>query len=145
MIVNDVVDTLEVYGRRSFRLVARLVDMHLETAQREAVREQQRIVAAAIVLSIGATLLMTGFVLLQAFFILFLYSRQQYWFETALGLLGFDGLIGAFLLFAGIQQLRGPYMAETIAQVTKTTSMLLDDAGLLGNQPEEAENEETEE
>ncbi|WP_416671922.1 phage holin family protein [Egbenema bharatensis] len=125
--MDDVIGTLGTYGQRSLQLVVRLVDLHLETAQRELAREQQRIVAAAIVLSIGATLLMTGFVLLQAFIVLFLYSRQQYWLTTAIGLLSFDFLIGILFLILGTRQLRGPYMIETIAQLTKTTSMLLEE------------------
>ncbi len=127
MVVDDVLGTLGVYGQRSLQLVVRLVDLHLETAQREVAREQQRIIAAAIVLSIGATLLMTGFVLVQAFVVLFLYSRQQHWLATAIGLVSFDIVIGILLLFAGIRQLQGPYMTETIAQLTKTTSMLLEE------------------
>jgi uncharacterized membrane protein YqjE len=127
VVVDDVIGTLGVYGQRSLQLVVRLVDLHLETAQRELVREQQRIIAASIVLSIGATLLMTGFVLLQAFLVLFLYSRQQHWLATAIGLISFDLLIGILLLILGIRQLRGPYMIETIAQLTKTTSMLLEE------------------
>jgi hypothetical protein len=125
--VDDVLDTLGVYGQRSLQLVARLVDLHLETAQREAAREQQRIVGAAIVLSIGATLVMTGFILLQAFLVLFLYSRQLFWLETAIGLVSFDGLVGVLLLVVGIRQLKGPYMVETIAQFSKTTAMLLEE------------------
>lgn len=127
MVVDDVIDTLGIYGQRSLKLVVRLVDLHLQTAQREAAREQQRILGAAIVLSIGATLLMTGFVLLQAFLVLFLYHHQQYWLETAVGLVSFNLLIGILLLLTGIRQLRGPYMTETIAQLAQTTSMLLED------------------
>jgi uncharacterized membrane protein YqjE len=125
--VDDVIDTVGIYGQRSLKLVVRLVDLHWQTAQREVAREQQRIIGAAIVLSIGATLLMTGFILLQAFLLLLLYHYQQYWLEITIGLISFDLLIGIFLLLIGIRQLRGPYMTETIAQLTQTTSMLLED------------------
>jgi hypothetical protein len=70
---------------------------------------------------------MTGFILLQAFLVLFLYSRQLFWLETAIGLVSFDGLVGVLLLVVGIRQLKGPYMVETIAQFSKTTAMLLEE------------------
>lgn len=127
MVVNDMLDVVGDYGKRSLRMVTRLVDMHLEMAQREAIQEQQRVIGAAIVLSIGATLMTTGFVLVQVFAVLFLYNRNQYWLEVCLGLIGFDLFVGGLLAFSGMRQLRGPYMPETMAQLTKTTSMLLND------------------
>lgn len=127
MVVSDVVDVLGVYGKRSLRMVVRLADMHLEIAQREAAQEQQRITGAAIILSIGATLITTGFVLMQVFAMLWFYSQGRNWVEISLGMIGFDVVVGGLLVFAGVQRLRGAYMQETLSQLNKTLAMLTQD------------------
>lgn len=127
MVVDDVIGVLNVYSQRSLRLVARMVDMHLEIAQQEAVREQQRIISAVTFLAIGATLTMTGFILLQVFLVLWLYAQQQNWLTVATGLTAFDLLGGGLLVAIAVSRLRGPYMPNTVSQLTQTTAILLKD------------------
>lgn len=127
MVVDEVMDAISVYGRRSLRIVTRLVDMHLELAQRELSLEQRRIISASIVLSIGTTLMMSGITLMQVIFVLWIYQTRSHWLIWSASLVGGDIIIGAFFLWIALQQLRGPYMQETLRQMTKTASLLTQD------------------
>ena len=125
--VDDLVDVVNVYGKRSLRIVTRLVDMHLEIAQRELLREQQRIIHASILLALGATLLTSGVILIQALGMVWFYQSRLHWVRWCIGLIGSDVLVGSVLLGLALRSLQGPYMQETLAQITKTTLMLIQD------------------
>lgn len=127
MVVRDLLDGFNVYGQRGLRLLARLVDMHLEVAQREATREQIRLQKAATVLAIGSTFLMTGFVLIQVLIVLLMLTREQDWLLTGLGLIGCDLVLGGLLIYFARRRLQAPFMPETRAQLTKTTAILTKD------------------
>lgn len=127
MVVDDILAAMNGYSKRGLRLVAMLVDMHIDIAQREATREQRRITKASVLVGIGVTLITTGFVLIQVLLVLLALSAGQNWLLVILGLIGFDLLVGGFLAAVGAKKLRGPYMPETVGQLSRTTAILTRD------------------
>lgn len=127
MVVDDLLDTLSAYGKRALRLGAVMVDLHLNMAQREAQREQQRVASGAIFLGLGSSFLMTFFVLCQGLLILWLYDTGRPWLHYAIALLAGNFVVGCGLALMGVQTLKGPYMVETVAQLSRTTAILTKD------------------
>lgn len=124
MVVDELLDTLNGYGKRVLRLGAVMVDLHLNIAQREVMREQQRVVSGAMLLGLGSSFLMAFFILSQGVLVLWLYDTGRNWLLYAIALLGGNVLIGSLFAWLGLQSLKGPYMVETISQLSRTTAIL---------------------
>jgi len=124
VVVDELLDTLNGYGKRVLRLGAVMVDLHLNIAQREVMREQQRVVSGAMLLGLGSSFLMAFLILSQGVLVLWLYDTGRNWLLYAIALLGGNVLIGSIFAWLGLQSLKGPYMVETISQLSRTTAIL---------------------
>jgi len=120
---------LDRYVRRIFRLLAVLVEMHLDIAQQEAAREQQRLATGLAFLVAGAGLLAMGFGMLQVAAVWLCHVWGLSWLASISIVGGADLLVGLVLLNAGSNKLRGAYMVETRDRIARTTVALTRDDG----------------
>jgi uncharacterized membrane protein YqjE len=128
VVVSDLLDAIDIYLRRFWRVMAMLADMHMDIARQEASREQQRLVVGMAAIAIGAILVALGSVLLQAAGVLLIhFVFDLSWLASALTVAGLDLLFGAVCLVIGTRKLRGPYMRETRSRLARTTTALTRD------------------
>ena len=127
MVVNDLLEAINAYLRRMFRLVAILLDMHREIALREAEREQQRLTVGFSVLAVGMAFFITGLALLQVAAIFLLHSLGLSWLLAIAVVSTMDILLGFLLISVGTRRLRGPYMIETRTRIVRTSNTLFRD------------------
>lgn len=128
--VSDLLEAINAYLRRMFRLVVVLVDLHRDIAIREATREQKRLTVGFSVLAVGMTFSIAGLVLLQVATIFILHSFGSSWLGSILIVAVADMVLGFLLIGAGSKRLQGPYMIETRTRIVRTGNTLFrDDPG----------------
>ncbi|OAB59829.1 hypothetical protein AY600_18570 [Phormidium willei BDU 130791] len=118
---------VETYVRRSFGLLKILLDLHLDIAQREAAREQRRLLLGMVAASIGIGLLAMGTGLLQAIAVWWVHRLGLTWFVALASVAVADTVLGLLGLLIAVLTLRGGYMSETRRRVASTTATLLQD------------------
>ncbi|USR90727.1 phage holin family protein [Phormidium yuhuli AB48] len=118
---------VETYVRRSLGLFKILLELHLEIAQREAAREQRRLLLGLVAASIGIGLLAMGTGLLQAIAVWWVHRLGLTWFASLASVAVGDTLLGLLALLIAVLTLRGGYMSETRRRVASTTATLLQD------------------
>jgi hypothetical protein len=118
---------VETYVRRSLGLLKILLELHLDIAQREAAREQRRLLLGIVAASIGIGLLAMGTGLLQAIAVWWVHRLGLTWFAALASVAVADTVLGLLGLLIAVLTLRGGYMSETRRRVASTTATLLQD------------------
>lgn len=124
MDANGLIDTLNDYIQRLWRVASVLIDMHLDIATQEARQERSRIIVGVVLLLLGAVLLTMTTVLLQVLAVWFAYDWGLSWPMAILAVAGGDLLIGLLLMVLGAWRLSGPYMIQTQTRLARTTALL---------------------
>ncbi|MEB3296017.1 MAG: phage holin family protein [Cyanobacteriota bacterium] len=107
-------------------LLSSVIDLHVRIALQEADREKRRLIGALLLLSGG--LAMSLLALIAAEMALLFWFHQSLgwtWIQAGLGLATLNLLLAGLFLRVGGRMLKGPYLPETMAGLTKTTRALL--------------------
>ena len=107
-------------------LLSSVIDLHVRIALQEADREKRRLIGALLLLSGG--LAMSFLALIAAEMVLLFWFQQSLgwtWIQAGLGLATINLLLAGLFLRVGGRMLKGPYLPETMAGLTKTTRALL--------------------
>ncbi len=127
MVANALMDSIGNYSNRLIRVVTLLVDMHMDIALQEAEWEKKRLTSGLIMLSIGGGLMAMSGLLLHAIALVVLQSLVHSWVGALAIVTAVDFVIGSIFLLAATRKLRGPYMAQTQARLSRTASTLMRD------------------
>ena len=112
---------------RIARVAGGLLDVHVEIAKREALRDRKRLASAAGAMVFGALLVFLGAMLLDAAAVVAVHDRARLdWPLALLAVAGANALIGAALFFAASRGFKAPVMPETRSLVKKTYAALMD-------------------
>ncbi len=115
-----------VAAGRMAALVTSVMDLHVRIALQEADREKRRLISGGLLLGAGLTLLLLAMVAGQVVVALWLHLSLGWgWIQAVLVLLAGDLLVAGFLLRIGGQLVKGPYLPQTTAGLSKTTRALL--------------------
>lgn len=118
---------VESYVRRVWRVLRVLVEMHLDIAQQEANREQQRIVIGVGLLLLGGSLLFFATLWLNIAAVCWIHTLGWSWLLSIASVGGGELLVGSILLAIALRTLGGAYMVETRARLASTTATLLNE------------------
>lgn len=125
MVANAILGSVNTYANRLIRVATVLVDLHLDIALREAEWEKKRLISGFILLSIGAGLMAAVGILVHAIALWWLETLTGSWIQSILIVTAIDFVIGSVFLMAALRKLRGPYMAQTQARVSRTAATLM--------------------
>ena len=107
-------------------LLASVMDVHVRLALQEVSREKRRLIGGGVFLGMGLTLVTMALVAAQL--VLLLWLRQRFgldWGAAATAVAVIDLVLSGVCLRVGGQLLKGPYLPQTTAGITKTTRALL--------------------
>jgi hypothetical protein len=112
------------YRGRLLHAAGSLLRIHLDVAQQEASRDQQRLLRGVVCLTIGGSILLLTLVLLQ-FVAVGLLSRVGLSLLAALGIVtGVDLICGLLLVVVGRRALKEPVLPQTRAVLARTLAAL---------------------
>ena len=103
-------------------LMGSVMDLHVRLALQEVSKEKRRVIGGGLFLAMGAGLASMACLALQLALILWI--RERYglsWLQTALVVTALNAVLATIFLRVGGQLLKGPYLPETIAGITRTT------------------------
>jgi hypothetical protein len=103
-------------------LMGSVMDLHVRLALQEVSREKRRVIGGGLFLAMGAGLASMACLALQLALILWI--RERYglsWLHTALVVTALNAVLATICLRVGGQLLKGPYLPETVAGITRTT------------------------
>ncbi|MFN6133242.1 MAG: phage holin family protein [Synechococcaceae cyanobacterium] len=103
-------------------LMGSVMDLHVRLALQEVSKEKRRVIGGGLFLAMGAGLASMACLALQLALILWI--RERYglsWLNTALVVTALNAVLATIFLRVGGQLLKGPYLPETIAGLTRTT------------------------
>lgn len=103
-------------------LMGSVMDLHVRLALQEVSKEKRRVIGGGLFLAMGAGLASMACLALQLALILWI--RERYglsWLQTALVVTALNAVLATICLRVGGQLLKGPYLPETIAGITRTT------------------------
>lgn len=107
-------------------LLTSVMDLHVRIALQEADREKRRLIGGALLISGGLALLLLALIAAQTALLLWFHQGLGWrWSSAALVLAAIDLTVAGLFLRVGGQMLKGPYLPETMAGLTKTTRALL--------------------
>lgn len=110
---------------RVARVVRTLIEVHLESAQREASRDRGRIAGGIAYLMAGALLLGMLVLMLHAGAVCLVHERAGSWAGGVLAVAGADLVVGLGFLLAGRRRVSGPVMPETRGLIRRTVEALV--------------------
>jgi uncharacterized membrane protein YqjE len=106
-------------------LMSSVVDLHVKIALQEADREKRRLVVAGVLLGMGLTFATFAGVALQLALVLWLHQAFAWsWLQCALAVAGVDLALAGLFLRVGGGMLKGPFLPETLAGISRTTRAL---------------------
>ncbi|MGB1000950.1 MAG: phage holin family protein [Prochlorococcaceae cyanobacterium] len=107
-------------------LVVSVMDLHVRIALKEVDREKRRLIVGALLMG-TALVLLTGALLVAhaALVILLVEGAALDWLTAFLVVGAIDLVLAGLLLRIGGQLLKGPYLPETAAGISRTTRTLL--------------------
>ncbi|MFM8604621.1 MAG: phage holin family protein [Cyanobium sp.] len=106
-------------------LMSSVVDLHVKIALQEADREKRRLVVAGVLVGMGLTFVTFAGVALQLALVLWLHQTFAWsWLHCILAVAGFDLALSGLLLRVGGGMLKGPFLPETLAGISRTTRAL---------------------
>jgi hypothetical protein len=106
-------------------LMSSVMDLHVRIALQEVGKEKRRVIGGGIFLAMGAGLASLASISLQLALILWIKERFSLsWLQTALVVTALNGVLATIFLRVGSQILKGPYLTETFAGLSRTTRAL---------------------
>ncbi len=106
-------------------LMGSVMDLHVRIALQEADREKRRLIGGGVFLAMGAGLATMATVALQLALVLWLHDRfGQSWLAASLWVVLIDAVLATVCLRVGGLMLKGPYLPETMAGLSRTTRAL---------------------
>lgn len=112
-------------GRRLFGVLTGLLQIHVEIAQQEARRDQQRLVRAVVCFVIAGFLGLIVLLLLQGLALAGLHRLGLSWTLALAALCGGDLLLSLVLALVGRSALRDPVLPQTRALLRRTLTALM--------------------
>lgn len=107
-------------------LMTSVMDLHVRMALQEADREKRRLISGALFVSGALVLLSLALIAAELALLLWLHQAQGLsWMVSALVLAAVDLLLAGVFVRVGGQLLKGPYLPQTTAGLSKTTKALL--------------------
>jgi uncharacterized membrane protein YqjE len=107
-------------------LMASVMDLHVRIALQEVNREKRRLISGALLLSGGLALMLLALIGAELALLLGLHQLQGLsWIHAALALAALNLVLAGIFLRVGGHLLKGPYLPETTAGLSKTTRAIL--------------------
>ncbi|MEY4771739.1 MAG: hypothetical protein RLZZ213_856 [Cyanobacteriota bacterium] len=107
-------------------LMTSVMDLHVRIALQEVDREKRRLISGALLLSGGLTLLLLSLIGAELALLLWLHAAQGLsWIHAALAVAAVNLVLAGVFVRVGGQLLKGPYLPQTTAGLSKTTRALL--------------------
>ena len=107
-------------------LMTSVMDLHVRIALQEVDREKRRLISGGLLLSGGLALLLLALIGGELALLLWLHDAQGLsWIHAALVVAALDLVLAGLFVRVGGQLLKGPYLPQTTAGLSKTTRALL--------------------
>ncbi|MEY4825117.1 MAG: hypothetical protein RLZZ430_767 [Cyanobacteriota bacterium] len=107
-------------------LVTSVMDLHVRIALQEADREKRRLIVGALLIGTALVLLSGALLVAHGAALLWLVQEWQWsWLAAFLIVGAVDLVLAGLLLRLGGQLLKGPYLPQTAAGISRTTRTLL--------------------
>ena len=107
-------------------LLTSVMDLHVRIALQEVDREKRRLISGALLLSGGLALLLLALIGAELALLLGLHQLQGLsWIHAALAVAALNLVLAGIFLRVGGHLLKGPYLPETTAGLSKTTRAIL--------------------
>ena len=107
-------------------LMASVMDLHVRIALQEVNREKRRLISGALLVSGGLALMLLALIGAELALLLGLHQLQGLsWIHAALAVAALNLVLAGLFLRVGGHLLKGPYLPETTAGLTKTTRAIL--------------------
>ena len=107
-------------------LMTSVMDLHVRIALQEVDREKRRLISGALLLSGGLALLLLALIGAELALLLWLHQLQGLsWIHAALAVAALDLVLAGVFVRVGGQLLKGPYLPQTTAGLSKTARALL--------------------
>ncbi|MEB3166296.1 MAG: phage holin family protein [Cyanobacteriota bacterium] len=107
-------------------LMTSVMDLHVRIALQEVDREKRRLISGALLLSGGLALLLLALIGAELALLLGLHEAQGLsWIHAALVVAALDLVLAGVFVRVGGQLLKGPYLPQTTAGLSKTTKAIL--------------------
>jgi uncharacterized membrane protein YqjE len=107
-------------------LMTSVMDLHVRMALQEVDREKRRLISGALFVSGALALLTLALIAAELALLLWLHQVQGLsWIAAALVLAALDLVLAGLFVRVGGQLLKGPYLPQTAAGLSKTTKALL--------------------
>jgi uncharacterized membrane protein YqjE len=107
-------------------LMTSVMDLHVRIALQEVDREKRRLISGALLISGGLALLLLALIGAELALLLWLHQGLGWtWIQAALAVAALDLVLAGLFVRVGGQLLKGPYLPQTTAGLTKTTRALL--------------------
>jgi uncharacterized membrane protein YqjE len=115
-----------VAAGRVTALITSVMDLHVRIALQEVDQEKRRLISGGVLLAAGGTLMLLASVAGHVALVLWLHQSLGWdWIQAVLLLVVGDLVLAGILLRIGGQLVRGPYLPQTTAGLSKTTRALL--------------------
>jgi uncharacterized membrane protein YqjE len=115
-----------IAASRVSALVTSVMDLHVRIALQEADSEKRRLISGALLLGGGLTFLILATVLGQLALVLWLHLGLGWgWIKAVLAVVVGDLLLAGLFLRLGGQLMKGPYLPQTTAGLSRTTRAIL--------------------
>jgi hypothetical protein len=106
--------------------MASVMDLHVRIALQEVNREKRRLISGALLISGGLALMLLALIGAELALLLGLHQLQGLsWIHAALAVAALNLVLAGLFLRVGGHLLKGPYLPETTAGLTKTTRAIL--------------------
>jgi len=107
-------------------LLTSVMDLHVRIALQEVDREKRRLISGALLLSGGLALVLLALIGAELALLLGLHQQQGLsWIHAALAVAALNLVLAGIFLRVGGHLLKGPYLPETTAGLSKTTRAIL--------------------
>lgn len=107
-------------------LMTSVMDLHVRMALQEVDREKRRLISGALFVSGALVLVLLSLIGAELALLLWLHQAQGFtWIAAALVLAAINLVLSGVFLRVGGQLLKGPYLPQTTAGLSKTTRALL--------------------
>ena len=107
-------------------LMTSVMDLHVRIALQEVDREKRRLISGALLLSGGLALLLLALIGAELALLLWLREAQGLsWIHAALAVAALDLVLAGVFVRVGGQLVKGPYLPQTTAGLSKTTRAIL--------------------
>ena len=107
-------------------LMTSVMDLHVRMALQEVDREKRRLISGALFVSGALVLVLLSLIGAELALLLWLHQAQGLtWIAAALVLAAINLVLSGMFLRVGGQLLKGPYLPQTTAGLSKTTRALL--------------------